>query len=294
MCRIFLSMSAICLCYSMSTACLGPINVEGVAFTSGETMDLQNLTKLGVENENYLKDTQETNKGIRFKSHYDPRATVFIGNYGMAFKQNVRINCMGVVLPLPDSSNAYSAIAKTTFDFAAAVKTELTWLALKGIVDLSSATIAKIDSSLNASPNGGLQYWTHADSVLWYNMWYENDSVSGTWTINGVKGIRSLNKVQGCSVVIPGSGLPPQALGTTVVASNSVIISKRSQALAVRHLGSGGLIVFLPQSPRSEAVVVVTNCKGAVVCTKSVPANIQSVCIDGLAFGRYTARLLHD
>jgi hypothetical protein len=287
---VFLSMALVCLCYVLSIACGGLPNTEGVAFTSGETINLNNLTKLGVENVNYIKDTQ-TNL-IRYKSHYDPRVMVFIGNYGTWELKNVQFKCMGVVLP----DSLYVSI-RSTFDFAVAVKTELTWLASNGIVDISSAVISKIEASLNTmhikGVNGDLQYWTHADSTLWgYNCWYDYDTIANQWTKN-FECVRSMSKAQ-CAGISPGSGLPPQALGSTAAAPKSFVVTKSAPSLIVRHLGNGGLIVFLPQSPRSEARVVVTDCKGAVVRTKSVPANIQSVCINGLAFGRYTARLLYN
>jgi hypothetical protein len=285
----FLSTLAVCACYFPLIACGGLPNTEGVAFTAGETMRLENLTRLGVENVNYIKDTIAAANAIRFKSHFDPRVMAFVGSYGMEFG-HVRLNCMGIVLP-----DSLYASMRPTFDFPSAVKTELTWLSSNGIVDISSAVIAKAGSSLNArrssGVNGDLQYWTHADSTLFgYNCWYPYDTIANTWA-DTYECVRSrMSKVQ-CATVSPGSSLPPQILGTTAVASKSVTGSKRSRSLIVRHLGNGGLIVFLPQTQRSGALVVVTDCKGAVVCSKPVPAGIHSVCINGVAFGRYTARL---
>jgi hypothetical protein len=56
-----------------------------------EAMNLQNLMSLGIEKVNYLKEGEEPNIGIRYISHYNPRAMVVVGNYGLAFQQNVRM-----------------------------------------------------------------------------------------------------------------------------------------------------------------------------------------------------------
>jgi hypothetical protein len=286
----------VCAFGSWSWACVGPSNIEGVAFTSGETINVQTLMNMGVENVNYVKEGDAPNIGIRYKSHYDTRAMVFIGNYGLSFQQNVRMDCMGVVLPLADSPNVSLTIEKTTFNFAAAVKTELAWLASKGIVDLTAQRIAHIDSILSISTNGGTQYWTHAKTVLGYNSWYGYDSVSGKWIENGVNGVREVkgvNEVQGCSVVKPGSGVPPASLGTTAALSKTTPVSAGTRSCAVRQSGNGGLIVFLPHVVHSGVVLVVTDLKGAAVRTKKVPAGVGSMYLNGLAVGRYTARLIH-
>jgi hypothetical protein len=279
-------------CFFLSRACVGPTNIEGVAFTSGETIHLQTLMNMGVENVNYLKEADTFNVGVRYKSHYDARATVFIGTYGMSFHQNVSMNCMGVVFPLPESASAYASIDKATFNFASAVKTELAWLASKGIVEITAEMTGKIDSTLLVSRNGGVQYWTHANSALEYNTWYTSDSISGVWSRDGVYGVKSVNGVNGCSVVKPGSGAPSAGLGTTAIVRSLNAVSHRMQVLSVRRLGDGGLIAFLPQRRASEAFVVVTDCKGAVVQTKRVSAGVQSLYISGLAFGRYAVRLM--
>jgi hypothetical protein len=283
---------AVFMCIFQSWACVGPANIEGVAFTSGETINLQNLMNLGSENVNYIKEGDTPNVGIRYKSHFDPRAMVFIGNYGMSFQQNVSMACMGIIFPHLDSVNKFSPIAKETFDFAAALKTELAWLVSKNIIAISSATIAKIDSVLKTSGNGGVQYWTHADKTLSYDSWYEKDGLSGVWSVSGVNGVRSLDAVEGCSVVKPGSGLPPQGIGTVGIAAKPAVILKGSQSLAVRVLGNGGLVVFFPQMQNNASEhLIVMDCKGAIVRTKQVPAGLRSMYISGLAFSHYTARL---
>jgi hypothetical protein len=65
-----------------------------------------------------------------------------------------------------------------------------------------------------------------------------------------------------------------------------------SEITFIRRPGDGGFIACWPQRLTSETLVVITDCKGVVVRTKRVLPGVQSMCITGLAFGRYTARLL--
>lgn len=105
--------------------CISPTNLEGVAFTSGETLHVETLMSLGTENVNYFKDGNDTAVGIRYVSHYDQRVMVFIGTYGMSYQQNLPLKCMGVIMPI-DSS--YLMIDTASFHFSMAVRTELEWL----------------------------------------------------------------------------------------------------------------------------------------------------------------------
>jgi hypothetical protein len=279
-------------------ACLGPANIEGVALTSGETLNLQKLMLLGTENVNYFKDGDASAAGIRYMSHYDSRAMVFIGTYGMSYQQNMQMVCLGVILPLADSASVYSPIEKTTFNFAAAVKTELEWLSYNGVVNLSAETIAKIDSALSKAYNGGEQYWTHAHSALAYNSWYTYDSSSGTWRgngadgVNGVQGVKGTDELAGCSIIKPGVGVPPAGLGTTAITTKKNTVNNRMHSLSVRHTGDGGLIVFLPQAARPGEQLLVIDCRGAVVRKKDLNAGSASLYIEGLAHGHYNARLM--
>jgi hypothetical protein len=269
-------------------ACLGPTNIEGVSFTTGETLHVEKIAAMGAENVNYFKDGTSPNAGFRYKSHYDPKAMVFVGDYGISYQQNMHLSCMGVILPNADSASI------AAFDFAKAVKTELEWLVDCGVVVLPSATIQKIDSLLSRSSRGGLQYWTHGQTVLGYNSWYERDSATGKWSYNGVDGVRSPNGMDGldgCSVIKPGTGLPPSGLVTTSVTAKPAPAAQRMRPLIVRQLGSGGLLITFPQITTSEATIAVVNAKGGVVRMQRVPAAVRSVCIDGLAFGKYSVRV---
>jgi hypothetical protein len=278
------------LFFSIARPCISPANIEGVAFTSGEHLNLQNLIQFGTENVNYLKDGAEPNVGIRYISHYDPAAMVFIGTYGLSYQQNVRVNCMGVILPLADSVNPAVRIDASVFDFAAAVKAELVWLASSGVVDLSDATIEKIDSALRASGNGGVQYWTHAKSVLGYNSWYMKDTLTGVWGSSGL-GVNGVYGVKGCSVIQPGIGLPPNNLETTAVSSKPMTFNRGNIPFAVRRLGSGAVVVFFPQKTVEPALLTAMDLKGALLFKQRVPAGIRSLFLQRSYTGRYVVSI---
>ena len=266
------------LFFSTAWSCPSPTNIEGVAFTLGEKLNLQKLIQSGTEKVNYLKDGEEPNIGIRYISHYDPRAMVFVGNYGLSYQKNVRVNCMGVVLPIADSANPLAQIDISLFDFAAAVKAELVWLASNGIVDMAGETIEKIDSALRASGNGGVQYWTHADSVLGYNAWYSKDTLSGVWA-SSWSAVRGVYEVNGCSAIQPGSGLPPSSLEITAIVPKATAFDRSIQPFSVRRLGNGAAIVFFPQRTRATAILTAMDLKGALVYKQRVPAGIKSIYI---------------
>jgi hypothetical protein len=193
---------------------------------------------------------------------------------------------MGVVLPLADSAGAPINIETSEFDFAAAVKAELEWLASNGVIDLSAETIEKIASALRASGNGGIQYWTHTNSVLGYNSWYTKDTLSGVWGSN-LSAVRSINSVKGCSVIQPGSGLPPSNLETTSVLPNALSKNRIMQPFTVRRLANGAAIVFFPQKTREAALLTATDLKGAILFKQRVPAGIRSLYLKKSFAGRY-------
>ncbi|MBN1577079.1 MAG: hypothetical protein JW913_11030 [Chitinispirillaceae bacterium] len=294
-----------------SWACPSPENIEGVAFTSGETINLSKLMEMGEENVNYFKDGAAPAVGIRYRSHYDSRAMVFVGNYGLSYQQGIRMACMGVILPLPDTADEYAPIDTAAFNFNAAVKMELEWLVYCDVLSLSDDMIARIDSTFTSimeisfartgvARNGGMQYWTHATSVLGYNSWYDYDSTTGTWAgigagvngVDGVEGVKGVYGLRGCSVINPGVGIPPEGLETTAIAAKKHAKTGRMQSLVVRHLGDGGLVAFLPRPMNSGATLVVIDCKGAAVCKKHVHAGMKSIYIRGLARGHYNVRLM--
>jgi hypothetical protein len=167
-----LTMALVCAWAIRSWACLPPVNIEGVAFTADEILNIQILIESGTEGINCYIDSDGDAVGIRYMSHYNSHAMVFIGNYGMSYQKDLSLNCMGIVLPLPDSADFYTPLERENFDFAIAVVTELAWLAENNVIALTDEKLAEINEALSGAVNGGNQYWTHADMVLGYNSWF--------------------------------------------------------------------------------------------------------------------------
>jgi hypothetical protein len=270
--------------------CASPGNLEGVAFTSGETLHVETLMKLGTENVNYFKDGNDTAIGIRDISHYDARAMVFVGTYGMSYQQNLPLNCMGVIFPI---DSAFQRIDTNVFDFAAAIKTELEWLVARNAVALSAATLFRIDSALSKSSNGGVQYWTHAGTVLGYNSWYSYDTLKGVW--GGFDGVRGVNGVKGCSLINPDTGLPPQQLGGTgihVDRRNGIPTSGFTMTINQRK--NGGILIHFSRPLGTAGELTVMNCRGEAVARMIIPSGARSCSVEPYLIntpGYYSAEL---
>ncbi|MBN2035131.1 MAG: hypothetical protein JW768_00180 [Chitinispirillaceae bacterium] len=286
--RVGLSLIA---CAFAAMACMSPGNIEGVAFTSGEQLNLRILVQMGVENESYIIDGQAPNIGIRYRSHYHPRAMVYVGSYGLSYQRSVRMNCMGIILPVADSAGAYQMIDTATFDFAKAVMTELTWLYRTGVLRIRTESLRRINAALDTAPNGGVQYWTHTNAVLGYNAWYTYDSVTGAWSEDGVMRVRNADLLSGCSVIRPGNDLPPNTLEQTAVSAPAVLLHAGGKPLAVRRLGNGAMVVFFPKKLESGRMLTAFDAKGAVVYSLPVPPGIQSYYIERPANNFYLFRL---
>jgi hypothetical protein len=271
--------------------CMSPANLEGVAFTSGETLHVENLMKLGMENINYFKDGNDSAVGIRYISHYDSRAMVFVGTYGMSYQQSLPLNCMGVIFPL---DSALQKIDTNVFDFATAVKTELEWLVAQKVLTLSAETMFRIDSALSKASNGGVQYWTHAGTVLGYNSWYSYDTLMGNW--GGVDGVRGVKGVYGCSVIKPDTGLPPQQLGGTGIQTLRIDPETNTNlGMSIRQGRSGEILVCLNRPLEQVATLAICNCRGIAISRQTVPESMRSIItMSGhrLAPGLYFAELV--
>jgi hypothetical protein len=194
--------------------CVSPSNIEGVAFTSGETINLTNLTSLGTSGSNFLSDSSEAGIAVRYRSHYSDDAMVFVGSYGLAYQKSVNLNCMGIIA---DAEKLESGLTgKSTFDFALAVKIELVWMREQGIISIDDQTIATIFDSLDRANNGGVQYWTLQKRTLGYNSWYTKDTLSGVWNTEDVNGVRSV-KSTACAGINPEYVAFTQSIAVTPV-----------------------------------------------------------------------------
>jgi hypothetical protein len=184
--------------YLPVSACLAPPNIEGVAFTNDEQLNLESLSVLGDSGVHYKVMLNENGgKTVCYPSHYNADGTVFIGNVGLLYESEMTINCMGIVVPQPESLNT-SAIPVEEYDFPMAVKVELEWLVEKGIIDISQDLIDTIYEKLGEQQNGGFQYWTQQGMALQYNRWFIYDKIHGSWggESDGVNGVRGCLAIQ--------------------------------------------------------------------------------------------------
>ena len=290
--------SLLCVFTIRSWACVSPTNIEGVAFTADEVINIAIVRAAGTENVNYFIDGESEPVGIRYMSHYDSRAMVFVGNYGLSYQNNIPLNCMGIILPLPDTGDHHATIENAEFDFTAAVITELRWLAANEVIVLTEAMIARIDTSLAIVNNGGNQYWTHANTVLAYNSWYNYDTTENKWAgtdegVEGVRGVSAINGVWGCSAINPEVEIPPESLDPTSVAqSRPSLCGNRSRQFRFSHFTGSCLTVTVPQqNTGGMRTLTIFNCKGAAVCRRQVLPGMRAVKISGLPWGMYTGRL---
>jgi hypothetical protein len=259
-------------------ACIGPSNIEGVAFTNGETLNLEALAALGEEGSQYLLDNENNQQGMRYVSSYNPDAVVYVGTYGMSYLAGKALQCMGIIVPPAEGADSYARIAREQFNFAEAVCHELRWLKRMGVVTIDSQTLAVIDSTLKAVNNGGLQYWTHARAVLGYNSWYEFDPLVGSWRVegtNGVKGVRGadVSAVAGCSVIHPGSGKPLLPLSTPPVQASRAMVRPQFGVVAA----GGRVRVTLAQPAQAAGEVRLFNAAGVLLGRTAVGVGAQSI-----------------
>ncbi|NLD95009.1 MAG: hypothetical protein GX639_20330 [Fibrobacter sp.] len=171
-------------------ACPSPSNIEGVAFTSQESIDLTKFKSLGTNDTQFLRDSSDAGIAVRYRSHYSNDAMVFVGSYGLSYQQSLTLNCMGIIVD-PDKFEATS-LTRSNFYFADAVRVELLWMREQGIITIDNETITAIFDSLDKSSNGGVQYWTLQKHVLGYNSWYDKDTQSGVWGVDNVNSVRSV------------------------------------------------------------------------------------------------------
>jgi hypothetical protein len=107
---------------------------------------------------------------------------VYLGYFAVSFQPVGTVPRMAIVLDTTQD--------KTAFNFAAAVRRELDWMANPdlGIIALSMQVRNEIEDSLQSAAHGDTQYWTRQRRVLSYNQWYTGDSLNGVWSTNGVRG----------------------------------------------------------------------------------------------------------
>jgi hypothetical protein len=235
------------------------------------------IEQFGDVDVNYFKDGDVEHAGYRYRSHYDSRAVIYVGTYELAFSQGVYVNCMGVVLPdsaLPDSIDPqFDPIPIGVFDLNSALITEVEWLEEHGIIDLTSEQVTAIRGALAQGGNGGTQYWTHADSSLTYNMWYEQDGVHAMW---GVNGVRSVNQLSCCVIAVEVS-LPPMALEPVSSVEPAASMNGTPARIVGVRMDRSGIIVQLTAPSRRAGCVSLVDIAGATAARFSLPAGAERV-----------------
>jgi hypothetical protein len=197
---------------------------------------------------------------------------------------------MGVIFPI---DSARQIIDTTMFDFARAVTMELEWLVAQKVVALNAETIFRIDSALSKASNGGVQYWTHAGTVLGYNSWYSYDTLMGNW--GGVDGVKGVNGVYGCSLIHPDTGLPPQQLGGTGIHVNRRNgVKTNGFTMTINQRKNGGLLIHFSRPLGRAADLTVMNCRGEAITRMIIPSGARSCFVVSYPFnapGFYSAEL---
>lgn len=190
--------------YSHVSACVSPTNIEGVAFTDKEELHFESLSALGSAGVDYKVSLNENGgKTVCYPSHYNADAMVFIGNVSLLYKQDVTLNCLGIIIPLADDMlNNHTPVPLEMFDFTKAVKVELEWLMEHGILNINHDKIDSISKGLGGQDNGSVQYWTKQHATLHYNSWYTYNAENGEWEGGATDGVNGIVKsVNGCSVI---------------------------------------------------------------------------------------------
>ncbi|MFP4417074.1 MAG: hypothetical protein ACLFSB_07370 [Chitinispirillaceae bacterium] len=254
--------------------CLAPANMQGVAFTNEESLDLELLRSLGTEGEHYVVDGEAPQEAVRYRSHYDERAMVYVGTYGLSYQEGLALQCMGVILDPSILEGLYQPPSVEVFDFTAAVVTELQWLVEQGVIDLTDGLIDTIDSALTQASNGGIQYWTLQTDVLGYNSWYRYNEQSGVWSTKGedVDAVRGVNG--GCGVISPEFQNLEALLSSPSTVAPVIRLAGRHEQVSVWHSASSPVLHLANPSQRPLSVKVVS-INGKAVARFTIPAGAR-------------------
>ncbi len=215
-----------------SMACIGPENVQGVAFTAGEEIDFARIETLGQAGVDYLKESTDSSVTYRLRTATDG-AMLFLTNRGVGFMEHIEMPVLGVKV----DSALFEKLVESNFDttvfnFSSAVLKEVNRMVSLDIMSLKEAQISAIEKAFAtlSHRNGGQQYWTKQGDVMAYNTWFDENGGGGVW--GGVKGVDAdmpsgggdLGDGCGGSVLhdLPAGELVPTALVQTAAAQASV------------------------------------------------------------------------
>jgi hypothetical protein len=203
---------ALLACVATTWSCLPPQNMQGIAFTNNEKIDFSVIEKTGEVNKNYFKEDTGDVKMIRYQSQFCQDVMVFVGSSGVSYQAGQVINCMGVILDTSKTPLSKVNLTKVLLS-------ELTWLRQNNTIAISKIEVDEISTAFVNAPNGSVQYWTLQKALIGYNMWYEKKA-DGIWDMNGVKAVRAVNAIAGCSSIKPQFSIPSGILANTTTILN--------------------------------------------------------------------------
>lgn len=269
-------------------SCLAPANIQGVAFTDGEELNLNVIREMGTEGVDYVAEGENEQVAIRYRSHYDERATVYIGTYGLSYQEDIPLSCMGVILDPELVDDIYNPPSLSLFDFSQAVRTELEWLVAQGVLDLTQERINTITAALETAQNGGVQYWTKQKSVLAYNSWYDYDSQVGAWRSSQGGAVDGVNGAKGCGVISPEYHEFTASLSATTPVVRTKPAFRAVQVQAVLQQ-DGSLVVTYARPTTASATGRIVSVDGRLVKGFTIPAGIHSYQISNLNMRRMSS-----
>lgn len=261
--------------------CLAPSNLQGVAFTNEERVNIELLQSMGIEGESYLVDGKAPEVAVRYRSHYDERAMVYVGTYGLSYQEDVPLTCMGVVLDPSILQDLYQPPSVEVFDFTQAVVTEINWLVEQGILELSEETVQKIAAALGQASNGGVQYWTLQEDVLAYNSWYSYDDQNGVWGSKGARGVEGVDAVNGagCAAISPQFETVSAPLaGASPVAPDDR--GMNAERLTISPTVNGEAVFHLSRPSHKPLFARMVSLNGKVVAQFTIPAGVSRYSMD--------------
>jgi hypothetical protein len=130
---------------------------SGVTWNKGEAARFAVIERLNGHGVEYAKCADDLGSRYVYRSHYNTKALVQIGNFRMG--SIPRENCMVILVDDPED--------RVRFNFAKAVRTELDWLKETGVVTMSLYEREDAENSL--ADQGYGQYWTALRKVLPYS-----------------------------------------------------------------------------------------------------------------------------
>lgn len=160
-------------------SCGPPLNLAGMLFNDGEEVVPARIADLGTEGLDYIKDSQTNGVTYYFRLFSDSTVCAFVGNTGVSYLGDRRINCAGVMVESLESARTGN------YDFTALAADVVTWLVHQGIVEVRVSRLNELisnmqdinDSELSAVTGGGMQgfqYWTRQDTAIPYNKWFDS------------------------------------------------------------------------------------------------------------------------